>query len=587
MSTAPVLARGPWSGPIDERLRQLDAQRFGARLAARDPTLWGEDPGRRQVAANRLGWLESPALMRGATPALSAFAGAAAGSSTHVVLLGMGGSSLAPEVLSLVFGPGAGALPLTVLDDTGPAAVRAVAAAHDPARTLFLVSSKSGGTIEVASFEKYFHEWVLAALGVEGAGGAGGRFVAITDPGSPLEDLAARRGYRRAFLNPADIGGRYSALSYFGLVPAALLGIDLDLLITSAAREGAPLGAGPAAEHPGVARGAALGELARAGRDKLTLVLDPAIAPFGSWVEQLVAESTGKDGRGILPVVDEPLAGPALYGADRVFVALSLAGRPPVAEAALGALERAGHPVVRWALDSPADLGAEFLRWEIATATAGAVLDVDPFDEPNVTEAKQATRAALDAWLASGRFPVVDPVARTGDRAAYAPADRAAELRALAGDAGDVAAWARALLGLAGPGDYVALLAYVQRTPSRHRQLERLRSAARAMTRCATTLGYGPRYLHSTGQLHKGGAANGLFLLLTADDEGGEIPIPGERYGFGALRFAQAAGDHQVLERRGRRVVRVHLGADVEGSLDALIETVTAADPALGRAPRA
>jgi len=585
VSAAPALPRGPWSAAIEERLRRLDAERFGARLAARDPTLWGPDPARQRVAANRLGWLDSPARMRAETPALAGFARevAAAEGDPHVVLLGMGGSSLAPEVLSLVFGPRDGGLPLTVLDDTGPAAVRAVATARDPGRTLFIVSSKSGGTVEVASFEKYFHEWVRAARGADGATGAGRAFVAITDPGSPLEDLAARRGYRRVFLNAPDIGGRYSALSYFGLVPGALLGLDLDALLASAAREAATLD-GAAREQPGLLLGAALGELALAGRDKLTLLLDPAFAPFGSWIEQLVAESTGKDGRGIVPVVDEPLAGPERYGADRVFVTMTLAAHSREGEPALAALERAGHPVLRWSLESPLELGGEFLRWEIATATAGAVLGVDPFDEPNVTEAKQATREALDAWLAEGRFPTREAVARRGDRAAYAPAAAAADLGRRAGDPADVGAWARALLSLARPGDYVALLAYLQRTPGRHQRLEQLRVASRAMTGCATTLGYGPRYLHSTGQLHKGGADTGLFLLLTADDEGDEIPIPGERYGFGALRFAQAAGDHLVLERRGRRVVRLHLGANVEESLDALIETL--GDPALGRAPR-
>ncbi len=601
---------GELQAAFETRLARLDADRFAERLAGKDPTLWSGDPAHPQVAARRLGWLESPALMRHEAAALRSFAAEVATAGlTHAVLLGMGGSSLAPEVLRETYGVAPGALGLAVLDNTSPAAVRAIEAAHDPAHTLFIVSSKSGVTIEVASFEKHFFEWVRAAgagrrgdpasheagrpqppPGARGApaigeagrpqpppGGPGRAFVAITDPGTPLESLARTRGYRRTFLNPADIGGRYSAISCFGLVPAALIGLDPARLAACALEEIESLrGGGAASACPGIALGAALGELARAGRDKLTLVLGSEIAPLGAWVEQLIAESTGKDGRGIVPVVGEPLGPPAAYGKDRVFVAASVGSLASETEACLEALAGAGHPIVRWTLRDLDAIGAEFARWEIATAAAGAVLGVDPFDEPNVTEAKQATQAVLTRALERGRFPSRTPDAAGRGLEVEAPRALAETLRARLGAADSPAAWLPALLSLARPGDYVALLAYLHRTPARHPRLQRLRLAARAATGCATTLGYGPRFLHSTGQLHKGGPNTGIFLQLTAD-EGEEIAIPGERYGFGMLRRAQAAGDFEVLERRGRRVLHVHLGADIEHGLDRLLGAVESA----------
>ncbi len=537
-------ALGAAQPAFEARLAALEASRFAERLKRRDATLWSADPAHQRVAANRLGWLEAPGVMAGHAGELEAFAAEQARSGlTHAVLLGMGGSSLAPEVLRLTFGARAGMLDLAVLDNTSPAAVRAVSQAHDMKRTLFVVSSKSGGTIEVTSFEKHFFEAVRVARGA----GAGASFVAITDPGTSLEALARSRGYARVFVNPPDIGGRYSALSYFGLVPAALIGADVKRLLAGAAEETNVPGAGTA--PPGVALGAALGELALKGRDKLTLVLPAAIEHLGVWIEQLIAESTGKDGRGIVPVADEALGTPEAYGADRVFVAVEIGTSAPATAARLEVLERAGHPVLRWSRAAATDLGAEFMRWEIATATAGAVLGVDPFDEPNVAEAKEATRATLDGFLASGRFappPETPPGAIAG------------------------------LLDRARPGDYFAILAYLHRTPGIHERLTRLRLAARDRGRLATTLGYGPRYLHSTGQLHKGGPNTGLYLVLTAD-EGDDVPIPGERYGFAALRHAQAAGDLEVLGRHGRRVVHVHLKGAIEPALDRLIAALASA----------
>ena len=531
---------------LAEARRWLDDHAlFPARLRSKDDSLWGNDPAHRRVAASRLGWIDSPARLRSEAAALRAFArDVAAEGFTHAVLLGMGGSSLAPETLRLACGVAPGALELTVLDDTSPAAVRAIAAAHDPRRTVFVVSSKSGGTVEVVSFERRFFEWVRAARGAE----ANRAFVAITDPGTALEALARERGYRRVFVNAPDIGGRYSALSYFGLVPAALIGAPLEAILDGALEEARASLESAAATSPGVLLGALLGTLARAGRDKLTLVLGHEIAPLGAWIEQLVAESTGKSGTGILPVAGEPLGAPAVYGGDRVFVAASVDPLPIALDARLDALAVAGHPVIRWAVPALDQIGAEFVRWEVATATAGAVLGVDPFDEPNVTEAKEATRAVLARFLEDGTPP---------SREAAAEPEQAL----------------RALLNRVVPGDYVALLAYVHRTPEREAALEGLRRAIRDATHAATTLGYGPRFLHSTGQLHKGGPNTGVFLQLLADESPDE-PIPGERYGFEALRDAQAAGDAEVLAKRGRRLARVWLGQDVEGGVRKLTAAV-------------
>ena len=572
----PAFALGRRLGPaVEARLAGLDADRLCARLWARDPTLWTTDAARHPAILNRLGWLGSPQAMGARLDATRAFARAVAEEGfTHVLLLGMGGSSLAPEVMRLTLGVGRGGLELAVLDDTSPGAVGEALRAHDPMRTLVLVSSKSGSTIEVVSFERRFHAWQAAARG-EGAGRA---FAAITDPGTRLEALAGTRRYREAFRGEPDIGGRYSAISPFGLVPAALLGADLDAMLDGARAELAPLREGrPSREVPGVALGAALGELALRGRDKLTLVAEPRWAPIGAWIEQLVAESTGKEGRGIVPVADEPVAAPDFYGDDRVFVALGSFAEASGIPGALRELEAAGHPVIAWD-PGPGGLGAEFLRWEIATATAAAVLGIDPFDEPNVAEAKQATQSVLEGFLVAGRFPDTQPLAAANGLAAHAPQAVVARCRLHAPAPAAPAAWAAALLSLARPGDCVSLLAWFHRTPERHERLQRLREVLRQSSRLATTLGYGPRYLHSTGQLHKGGADIGIFLQLTADADERQ-PIPDERFEFGDLQRAQAEGDYAALERRGRRLLRLHLGTQVESGLDTLIEAVAADVP--------
>jgi hypothetical protein len=432
--------------------------------------------------------------------------------------------------------------------------VAAVEASIDLDHTLFLVSSKSGGTIEVRSFERYFWAKLLEKHGGDVAR-AGAQFVAITDPGTHLEQLAIDNRYRSIFRNPPDIGGRYSALSYFGLVPAALLGIDVEGLIARARAMALACQAPAVAGNPGAELGARLGALCRAGRDKLTLVMSPEIASLGSWIEQLVAESTGKLGKGILPVDGEPAAPAAAYGPDRVFVVTQLAGGQPAASPALlQALRAQGHPVIELEMADRLDLGAEFFRWEMATAVAGAALEINPFDEPNVTEAKQATAKLLEVHARRTPLPAA-PAARPDDTATLL-----------------------AHLDRAGTGDYLCLSAFFRRTDDRHQLLTRLRSACQERRRVATTLGYGPRFLHSTGQLHKGGPNTGVFIQLTAETPT-DLPVPGDSFTFGVLRDAQALGDFQVLEVHGRRALRVALGTDVELGLQRLLAALAPAAP--------
>jgi len=538
-------------------IARLKQARALGRLGEGDSTLFSADPVHERSVKSRLGWLRSPALMRSKREELEAFAAeVVADGFTHVVLLGMGGSSLWPEVVSLVWGGAPGGLTLHVLDNTDPAAVAHVDQLIAGRKTLFVVASKSGGTIEIQAFERHFWQQTLTKVGGDVAR-AGEHFVAITDPATRLGQLAEEKHYRRVFINPADIGGRYSALSYFGLVPAALLHADLDALIGTGADFAAASGPNvPADESPGLELGAALGAAAKAGRDKLTLVMSPKIASFGSWIEQLVAESSGKDGKGIVPVDLEPVAAPDAYGDDRLFVYIRFADGDAKQDAAVAALERAGFPVVHLTVERPEDLGREIVRWEVATAISCATLGVNPFDEPNVTEAKVATSALLAAHAGDGRLPAADETCTVADTERL-----------------------RAHLASATPGDYLALCAYFLRTPSRDAALTRIRTATRARSRNATTLGYGPRFLHSTGQLHKGGPNTGVFLQLTADAPN-DLAVPGESYTFATLRDAQALGDLQVLKRRNRRVLRVHLGADIDAALDTLADALDATSAA-------
>ncbi len=537
-------------------LASFDRRQMGRRLWAKDPTVWHASGDAAKVVRNRLGWLDSVALFRERAGELTAFAHAAKDEGIrHVVHLGMGGSSLCPEVAHEIFGAAPGWPELIVLDNTDPDAVRDVEKRIELGASLFIVASKSGTTTETLSFYRYFWERTRQT-GLE----PGPHFVAITDADTPLEEEAKAQGFRHAFINPGDIGGRYSALSYFGLVPMALMGMDVGELLARAHQEA--IGCGgvvPGASNPGVHLGAVIGMQARAGRDKLTFQLGRPVAAFGYWVEQLIAESTGKHGRGILPVEEEELGEPGVYGSDRLFVGLTLADDGP--DGGLDRLAAAGHPVVRIALADRLDLGAQFFRWEMATAVAGAVIGVNPFDEPNVAESKKNTHDLLEQWKTERGFNVGGPSA-SGDG-----------LEVYGGAGGSPGAVLRGLLDGASAGDYVALLAYFTRRPERHSRLQKLRHVIRERRKVATTLGYGPRYLHSTGQLHKGGPDTGVFVVLTADPSA-DLAIPGSEYGFATLRRAQALGDYRSLVDHGRRVVRIHLGRDVERGLETLLEAV-------------
>jgi glucose-6-phosphate isomerase len=512
--TAAPTHPGPLEALVRARLARFDATHASRRLWDGDVTFWKEDPSTPEVR-DRLGWLRVGATMAPHLPVLRALAESARGAFERILLCGMGGSSLAPEVLWRSFGARPGFPRFDLLDSTDPRAVQAATEASPLDRTLVLVASKSGGTLETDAMLRHFWERMPH----------GDHFVAITDPGTGLARLATERRFRHVFLNPPDIGGRYSALSLFGLVPAALAGIDVGALLERGARMAAACGPEvPVESHPGLLLGAVLGEAALQGRDKLTLVLDPEIGCFGAWVEQLVAESTGKEGRGILPVVDEPLGDPEVYGEDRIFVSLERAGRPPAWEDRLAALAAAGHPIVRSTYEEPLDLGAEFFRWEFATAVAGAVLGINPFDQPNVAESKRNTQQVL-----AGAEPLAP---------ASSPEAAAELLRAVR------------------TGDYLAILAYLPPTAQHDARLAAVRRRLRDRLRVATTVGYGPRYLHSTGQLHKGGPPRGRFLLVTSRPER-DVPIPGGQHGFATVQAAQAEGDLRALHARGLPVVRL------------------------------
>jgi transaldolase/glucose-6-phosphate isomerase len=540
---------GEHEGAVAAAESALDERQLCRRLWEKDAAIWSSEAEVKGKIRNRLGWLTVSEAMTEHQDELRAFASEVREAGfAHAVLLGMGGSSLCSEVLRDTFGAAPAHPDLTVLDSTDPPTILGIERSLDLARTLFIVATKSGTTTETMSLYRYFYERVQAAKG----NGAGDNFIAITDAGTPLERLAHEKGFRRAFLNPADIGGRYSALSYFGLVPAAITGIDIDCLLDRADEmvQGS-VSCVKVGENPGARLGAILGALAKAGRDKVTFVLSPGIESFGTWVEQLIAESTGKEGKGILPVESEPLGEPAAYGSDRLFVYLRLDGAlDGDLDGKVEALEKAGHPVVRLRLHDPYDLGGEFFRWELATAIAGALLAINPFDEPNVQESKDNTRRLLGEFAAKGALPEGSPVLEEDGIKLYA--DGGSQGHA------PLESYLSAFLGQARPGDYLALLAYIRRSPEHQAALQSIRRRLRDGTRLATTLGYGPRYLHSTGQLHKGGAANGLFIQVTADDAE-DIAIPGEGHTFGTLKRAQALGDVISLQSKGRRVVRVHM----------------------------
>jgi transaldolase/glucose-6-phosphate isomerase len=556
-----------WTLPADldagvrATLREWSEQGKVERLWARDASLWtGADE------ASWLGWLGIVDGQRTRVDDLRRIAEDVRHAGfTHVLLLGMGGSSLCPEVLRMTFGQLPGWPELLVLDSTDPAQVRAFEARVDLGRTLVIVSSKSGTTLEPNIFKQYFFERVKQAVGPDKAGRC---FIAITDPGSKLEQVAKADGFRHVLFGLPSIGGRYSALSDFGLAPAATMGLDVRRLLDQAREMMRACGArGPAEENPGVVLGAIMGVLATRGRDKVTLVASPGIRDLGAWLEQLLAESTGKAGKGLIPVDREPLGPPEVYGRDRLFVHLRLGSAPDAAQdRAVARLEAAGQPVVRIPVPEPYHIAAEFFRWELATAVAGAILGINPFDQPDVETSKVATRRLTAEFEETGRLPVETPILEAAGVRLFADRRQAGELAA-GGET--LVGILRAHLGRSRPGDYVALLAYVEMTAAHEAALQALRTRIRDGARVATCLGFGPRFLHSTGQAYKGGPNTGLFLQITCDDAR-DLPVPGQRYTFGVVKAAQARGDLEVLVERGRRALRVHLGPDVTAGLATL-----------------
>ncbi|MBN1613978.1 MAG: glucose-6-phosphate isomerase [Deltaproteobacteria bacterium] len=554
---------GPYRDRIETVLSDLKKNRVLSRLWRKDHTLWKPSP---VEIADRLGWLQSPAAMRGEIPGINAFANTVqAAGYTHALLLGMGGSSLAPEVFRKTFGVSGGGLDLAVLDSTDPAAVLSAAGRSDPSRTLFIVSTKSGGTVETFSFFRYFYNLLNDRIGSRQAGD---RFIAITDPGSALAELAQSRGFRAAFLNDPHIGGRYSALSFFGLVPAALIGLDIGTLLTRAVTiaEKERIGTeDPANVSDGLFLGAVLGEMARIGRDKATFFFPGPLESFGNWLEQLIAESTGKEGKGIVPLVGEPSGPSAAYGEDRLFLFFHL-GKDGSDDGRAEALAAEGHPVLQIGLDDPYDLGGQCFLWEVATAFASHILGVNPFDQPDVEKAKILARNMIARYREEGALPE-DPPAMTGGGISIFGETNADNLR----DA------LRGFLAQAAPGSYVGLQAYLPPNPETDLALLKLRSAIRDRFHLASTAGYGPRFLHSTGQLHKGDGGRGVFIQLTAEDRT-DMPIPDElgkpksSMTFGILKAAQAAGDGEALRSAGRPVIRFHLGRDVKGGLETMLE---------------
>jgi transaldolase/glucose-6-phosphate isomerase len=535
------------AGPLADGLNRSAgmAARAAAGLWSRDPSAWSRDPAVQKAIADRLGWMTSPVLMAESIERLRSFAERVkADRFSDVVLLGMGGSSLAPEVLRAIVGVAQEWPRWHMLDSTDPAAVRAVAT--PPERTLYLLASKSGTTIEPNSLAAHFRQ----RLTDSGVARWADHFVAITDPGTELDRRARAEQFRDFFLNPPDIGGRYSALSFFGLVPAALMGQDIEAIVgwALAMLAAAEPGGGAPAANPAVGLGLAIGAGAMSSRDKLTLIVPPAFATFGLWVEQLIAESTGKNGMGVVPIAGEPPADPASYGTDRLFVRVKVKGAGDGGESTTRALKTFA-PVVEIDVEEPASLGAEFVRWEIATAVAGAILGIDPFDQPNVQQAKDATQKLLAEYKTTSRLPIPAPDATTSSGIALTLTTPARTLLRGSPDA---------LLTSIGKGDYFALLAFLGPDAALEQELQALRREVRDRTRAATMFGYGPRYLHSTGQLHKGGPNSGVFLLITAAPAG-DLPIPGEPFSFATLELAQAVGDFAALDAAGRRGLHAHL----------------------------
>jgi transaldolase/glucose-6-phosphate isomerase len=539
-----------------------------SRLWQRDASLWtGEDE------SNWLGWLGITGEQLGHLGQLKTIADEIkAAGFRDILLLGMGGSSLCPEVLALTFGQVQDFPRLHVLDSTDPAQIRHIEEKIDLAKTLFIVSSKSGSTLEPNIYKQYFFERVKQTVGADKAGS---HFVAITDPGSKMQLVAERDHFRHIFYGLPSIGGRYSALSNFGMVPAAAMGLDTPKFLNRTEEMVRACAASvPVRENPGVMLGLILGTAAKLGRDKITLITSPGVADLGAWLEQLIAESTGKLGKGIIPVDREELGPPEVYGNDRIFAYIRLETAPDAAQdTKVAAIENAGHPVVRIAMRDKYDLGQEFFRWEIATAVAGSVIGINAFNQTDVEASKVETRNLTSEYEKNGSLPAEKPLLEDDGIQVFTDEKNAAELAQAAGSSRSLKDYMRAHLARLGPGDYFAVLAYVEMNAEHESLLQGLRMTVRDRKRVATCLGFGPRFLHSTGQAYKGGPNSGVFLQITCDDAQ-DLPVPEQKYTFGVVKAAQARGDFQVLLERKRRALRVHLASNVKAGLGKLAELV-------------
>ncbi len=555
---------GPLAGAVAASIEDWKRNNKVARLWQKDASLWtGTDEN------NWLGWLAITGEQLAHIDALKEIAADLKKSRfKHALLLGMGGSSLCPEVLRMTFGKIKGFPELHVLDSTDPAQIRAIEAKVDLKSTICIVSSKSGSTLEPNIYKQYFFERVKAKVGEKEAGN---RFIAITDPGSKMQQVAEVDKFRRIFFGVTSIGGRYSALSNFGMVPAAIMGLDVAKFLKNTEEMVKASGASIAADsNPGVILGAILGVAANHGRDKLTIIASPGIFDLGAWLEQLIAESTGKNGKGMIPVDRERLAKPAAYGNDRVFAYLRLASKPNKGQdAAVAALEKAGHPVVRITLPNIYNLGQEFFRWEIATAVAGSIMGINAFNQPDVEASKIETKKLTSQYEATGSLPPESPFFEGQGIKLFADEKNTAALKGGA----KLADVLKTHLARAGAGDYFAVLGYMTMNSANETTLQGIRHAVRDKKKVATVLGFGPRFLHSTGQAYKGGPNSGVFLQITCDDAK-DLPVPGQKYTFGIVKAAQARGDFAVLAERGRRALRVHLGKNLKSGLATLAKAV-------------
>ncbi len=562
-------ALGKYQGDCESTLKDLDKQKAVVRMWKKDPTVWKDDPEHETIIRNALGWLTVAETMQPHVAELVAFAEEIRKAEfEYAVVLGMGGSSLCPEVLGRTFTKKTGYPQLYVLDSTVPTAIRHLEQKINVGKTLFIVSSKSGTTTEPQMFERYFYDRVKRVKGET----AGENFIAITDPGTQLTKDAAHHHFRRVFLNMPDIGGRYSALSYFGMVPFAVMGGDVKTLLEHAVQAQHAC-AGPVGinENPGARLGAALGSLAKAGRNKLTFVTPAPLDSLGLWIEQLIAESTGKEGKGIVPVAGEPLGSPDVYGDDRVFAFIhTQSSKTGDIDAKLAALEAAGHPVLRHTLNDALDLGEEFFLWEFATAIAGALLGIDAFDQPNVQESKDNTKRLLAEYLQNGSLTQQKLIIAEESMRVFGDEATRDLLRRGGSSMQQIIS---AHLARIKPGDYFALTEYIEELNNYESLLQQIRIGVRDEKKVATTSGYGPRFLHSTGQLHKGGPDSGVFVQITSEDIN-DIDIPGEKFTFGVLKQAQALGDFESLAARNRRAIRVDLGRDIEKGLRRLLALV-------------